>query len=33
VAPLREAIYSLDNGVDGVERAARSGAKKILLRP
>ena len=33
VAPLIEAIYSLDNGVDGVERAARSGAKKILLRP
>lgn len=33
VAPLIEAIYSLKDGVDAVERAARAGAKKILLRP
>lgn len=33
VAPLIEAIYSLKDGVDAVERAAQAGAKKILLRP
>ena len=33
VAPLIDAIYSLKDGVDGIERAARAGAKKILLRP
>jgi threonine dehydrogenase-like Zn-dependent dehydrogenase len=33
VAPLIEAIYSLKDGVDAVERAMRAGAKKILLRP
>ena len=33
VAPLIEAIYPLINGVAAIERAARAGAKKILLRP
>jgi len=33
VAPLIEAIYSLKDGVDAVERAAQAGTKKILLRP
>lgn len=32
VAPLIEAIYSLKDGIDAVERAAQAGAKKILLR-
>jgi threonine dehydrogenase-like Zn-dependent dehydrogenase len=32
VAPLIEAIYSLKDGLAAVERANRSGAKKILLR-
>jgi len=33
VAPLIEEIYSLKEGVAAVERAARTGARKILLRP
>ena len=32
VTPLIDAIYRLEDGLDGVERAARAGAKKILLR-
>ena len=33
VAPLVDAIYPLKDGVGAVDRAARAGAKKILLRP
>ena len=33
VAPLIEAIYSLQDGVDAVVRAGQAGAKKVLLRP
>jgi len=33
VAPLIEAIYSLKDGVEAVERAAQAGTKKLLLRP
>ena len=33
VAPLIEAIYSLQDGVDAVVRAGEAGAKKVLLRP
>ncbi len=33
VVPLIDKIYALKDGVDAVERAAQSGAKKILLRP
>lgn len=33
VTPLIEAVYSLKDGVDGIERAGRAGAMKVLLRP
>jgi threonine dehydrogenase-like Zn-dependent dehydrogenase len=33
VLPLIEQIYSLSDGVDALAHAARSGARKILLRP
>jgi threonine dehydrogenase-like Zn-dependent dehydrogenase len=33
VAPLIEKIYPLADGVDAVAHAAKSGAKKILLKP
>ncbi len=33
VTPLIEAVYSLHQGVEGIEWAARAGAKKVLLRP
>jgi threonine dehydrogenase-like Zn-dependent dehydrogenase len=33
VLPLIEKIYALSDGVDALAHAARSGARKILLRP
>lgn len=33
VTPLIDAVYPLKDGIEAVERAARAGAKKILLRP
>ena len=33
VTPLIDKVYSLSDGVEAVQHAARPGAKKILLRP
>jgi threonine dehydrogenase-like Zn-dependent dehydrogenase len=33
VTPLIEKVYPLDDGLDAFQHAARSGARKILLRP
>jgi len=33
VTPLIEKVYLLADGVEGVQHAARAGARKILLRP